>query len=141
MCLQGILGFFGGLSREDAEEIERLAVDITYTEEEEKAVRLKVDLRILPIIVFSYLCKSLCHICERFMFAESCPWPANQLGEFGFIAPRTILVSGNHCPIRRSDEYVRAYRILIEAKGLLIIWAFIQWECPRSSRIQQKLCV
>lgn len=54
------MGFFGGLSREDAEEIERIASDITYTDEEEKAVRLKIDVRILPIIVLSYICASLC---------------------------------------------------------------------------------
>ena len=59
--LQGILGFLlGGLSREDAEEIERLAEDATYTEEEEKAVRLELDLHILPIIVLGYICVSLC---------------------------------------------------------------------------------
>lgn len=56
---QGIMGFFGGLSREDAEEVMRAAENVSYTEEEEKAVRLKIDLRILPIIVLSYICASI----------------------------------------------------------------------------------
>lgn len=58
--LQGVLGFFGGLSRRDALEIEHIAGGIVYTGEEERAVRLKIDLRILPIIVLSYICLSLC---------------------------------------------------------------------------------
>lgn len=55
---QGILGFFGGLDRTAAEDIEREAENITYTAEEERAVRRKVDFRVLPIIVLSYICES-----------------------------------------------------------------------------------
>jgi len=36
-----------------------MAKDIVYTEDEAKAVRLKVDLRILPIIILTYICLSL----------------------------------------------------------------------------------
>jgi len=83
--LQGILGFFSGLSRDHAEEIERLAEDVTFTEEEEKAVRLKIDFRILPIIVFSYICTSLrpSFICLR-------------RAQF-HVRQRTSSVSGLHC--------------------------------------------
>jgi len=54
-----IQGFLG-LSREDAEAVERMADDIAYTEEEEKAVRRKIDFRILPIVVLTYICTSFC---------------------------------------------------------------------------------
>lgn len=37
-----------------------MARDITYTESEANAVRRKVDLRILPIIILSYICSSPC---------------------------------------------------------------------------------
>ena len=56
--IRGILGFFGGLDRTAAEDIEREAENVTYTAEEERAVRRKVDLRVLPIIVLSYICES-----------------------------------------------------------------------------------
>ena len=56
--LQGILGFFSGLPREAAEEVEQMAENITYTEEEERALCRKLDLRLLPLISFSYICSS-----------------------------------------------------------------------------------
>ena len=48
---QGVLGFFSGLERAAADEIERLAENIVYSEEEEKVVTRKIDFRLLPIIV------------------------------------------------------------------------------------------
>ena len=36
-----------------------MAKDIVYTEQDAKAVRLKIDLRILPIIILTYICLSL----------------------------------------------------------------------------------
>lgn len=48
---QGILGFFSGLERIAADEIERFAENTVYTEEEEKVVTRKIDFRLLPIIV------------------------------------------------------------------------------------------
>ena len=48
---QGVLGFFSGLERAAADEIERLAEKIVYSEEEEKVVTRKIDFRLLPIIV------------------------------------------------------------------------------------------
>jgi hypothetical protein len=38
-----------------------MAENITYTQEEEKAVRRKLDFRILPLIAFSYI-RSLLYI-------------------------------------------------------------------------------
>ncbi|KAF8336437.1 MFS general substrate transporter [Cantharellus anzutake] len=52
---KGVLGFFSGIERTAADEIEQMAESITFTEEEAKAVRRKIDLRVLPIIVFSYI--------------------------------------------------------------------------------------
>ncbi|KAF8307169.1 MFS general substrate transporter [Clavulina sp. PMI_390] len=52
---QGIMGFFSGLNREAAQRVEDEADVITFTHEEEMAVRWKIDTRILPLIILSYI--------------------------------------------------------------------------------------
>ncbi|KAJ7581315.1 MFS general substrate transporter [Mycena floridula] len=65
--LKGVRNFFSMLDPAYALAVEKDALTVEYTEEEERKVRRKIDWRILPLVIGSFLCKDV------FRSASICP--------------------------------------------------------------------